>query len=380
MRVGIHVPPLEPISGGGFTFVASVLGALARNPGRHSFVVLHRDLAEELPYRGLRLVRVPDGSSVLDETLDATVRAERIDVVWFSTPGIEPVSVPFIATVWDLEHRNQPYFPEVSVSGWDWDERELLYRSTLPRAAMVLTGTEEGRRQIQRYYAVPEERIVVAPLPTPSFEEENRAPPELAVLLGGLPQPYVFYPAQFWPHKNHVALLHALRLLRDDHGMRLSAVFTGSDKGNRAHVEETVRALDLESQVRFLGFVERGSLVALYRGALALVYPSFFGPDNLPPLEAFSIGCPVIAARARGVPDQLGEAPLYFEPSSEQQLAAALLRLVREPDLREELARRGRERSARGTAADYVATVIAWLDEFEKIRRCWSRDEPYIHT
>jgi hypothetical protein len=60
-------------------------------------------------------------------------------------PRTEPLSVPYIASVWDLEHRKQPYFPEVSTTGWTWSARENVYNALLPRASMVITGTQAGK-------------------------------------------------------------------------------------------------------------------------------------------------------------------------------------------------------------------------------------------
>jgi glycosyltransferase involved in cell wall biosynthesis len=378
MRVGVCLPAVTPAWGGAYTFVTNLVGALARSTSAHEFVVVHRGDAPPVPHGALPAVPLAAPSSPLESTLGAAVREARLDLVWFPTPDYEPVEAPFVATVWDLEHRNQPWFPEVSFAGWDWDERELFYRSTLPRATLVLAGSEEGRRQIREYYGVPEARVAVAPFPAPAFAAAELEPVDLAAELGELPRPFLFYPAQFWPHKNHAALLLAVKRL-EQAGLRLGAVFTGTDQGNLAHVEATVAELGLRDRVRFLGFVERRTLVALYREALALAFPSFFGPDNLPPLEAFALGCPVVAAAVPGAVERLGDAALLFDPKSEQELADAVRRLHDDAALRGELVRRGHARNASWSGEDYVATVSARLDEFEAIRRCWSRSEPFVH-
>lgn len=112
----------------------------------------------------------------------------------------------------------------------------------------------------------------------------------------GLGGDFLLYPAQFWPHKNHINLLRALRILRYQHDLDLSLVLTGSDTGNLAHVMKQAVELGLSGQVFFSGFVPRDDLNALYRASIALVFPSYFGPDNFPPLEAFALGVPVVAA------------------------------------------------------------------------------------
>src|SRR5204862_5080014 len=113
---------------------------------------------------------------------------------------------PYFVFVWDLEHRVQPYFPEVSASG-AWDFRENHFQATLRRASIIATGTEVGRQQIEQFYQVPSNRIVKIPHGTPSDALAYKRSGTTAVLERyGLDQSYLLYPAQFWPHKNHFGL------------------------------------------------------------------------------------------------------------------------------------------------------------------------------
>jgi glycosyltransferase involved in cell wall biosynthesis len=148
-------------------------------------------------------------------------------------------------------------------------------------------------------------------------------------------------------------------------------VLVGSDQGNRRHVERLAEDWGLRSQTHFLGFVTRPELVALYRKAAALTYPTFFGPENLPPLEAFALGCPVVASRVAGAEEQLGDAALLADPHVPDELAQAVAAVLRDPALRGELARRGQARAGRFTGDDFVRGVIRLIDEFESVRRCW---------
>jgi glycosyltransferase involved in cell wall biosynthesis len=188
----------------------------------------------------------------------------------------------------------------------------------------------------------------------------------------------VVYPAQFWPHKNHVGLLLAFKRAREEHGVDLQLVLCGSDKGNLAHVRATAAEMGLAEHVVFAGFVSETELVWLYRNARALVFPSFFGPDNLPPLEAMQLGCPVIAARVPGTEEQLGDAALLVDPRSVEDIAAAIARVNEDQGLRTTLVDRGRARAARWTPTQYAAAMMRVADEFETERRCWSRAEPYV--
>ena len=312
--------------------------------------------------------------------LERNIRDHEIDVVWFTNPPGAVVSVPYIATVWDLAHRARPYFPEVSVTGWDWPAREQAYRTVLPRASFVLTGAEAGKTEIVRSYGVDPDNVIVIPLPVPDFDPPTATPAEDTSIRRkyGIHGDFIMYPAQFWPHKNHINLLLALAHLKQHHNLVLHAVFTGSDKGNIAHVQQCIYELGLANEAHILGFVPRADLVALYRSALALVFPSYFGPDNLPPLEAFSLGCPVIASRVHGAEEQLGKGALLFNPSNPADIATQILALRSDQGLRRQLLDNGARIASERTPQAYVARILDLLDGFALMRHCWGRG--YRHT
>ncbi len=145
----------------------------------------------------------------------------------------------------------------------------------------------------------------------------------------------------------------------------------GNSQGQAGRVASLVREMGLSDSVHQLGFVETEELVALYRGAHSLGYLGF-GPENLPPLEAYALGCPVVASDVPGAREQLGEAALYVSPTDPPGVVAAVRTL--EDDV--ERARRvdaGRARAARFTAHGYVQRVCCpFLDDFEHVRRCWA--------
>jgi glycosyltransferase involved in cell wall biosynthesis len=178
-----------------------------------------------------------------------------------------------------------------------------------------------------------------------------------------LPERFIFYPAQFWAHKNHLRLIEAVRRLRAEFP-DLHLVLAGSKKNGFAAVERKVSSDGLEGVVHFLGFVPESDLAMLYRRAVALVLPTFFGPTNIPPLEAFVVGCPVAASGIYGMPEQLGDAALYFDPLSVDEIVGVLRRLWTDNALRTELGARGRARSAAWGAPQFnqrFATIIEAL-------------------
>jgi glycosyltransferase involved in cell wall biosynthesis len=351
-------PSDRPTDGGGASYGRTVLSGLRRARRAHEWSYLQA---------------VPGKATVQPAAVE-----QRSDFVWFLSPYYEPVEVPFAVTVWDLGHRELPWFPEVSLSGWTFDQRESFYRYVLPRATAVVVGNGVGARSVRDFYQVPSVNIHALPLPVDVGQLAGIAAHPAALAPFGLAAgSFLLYPAQFWPHKNHVTLVDALARLRE-RGSTLKLVFTGSDKGNRAHVERYVAERGLGESVRFLGFVDGAVLQQLYLAAAALLFGSLMGPDNLPPLEAMALGCPVACANYAGAHEQLGEAALYFEGLDAAGAAAQIEKLA-DPALRARLVSRGRELVRSRDVGGYVERMMQILDDLGRVRRLWAPGNGYRH-
>lgn len=320
-------------------------------------------------------LRFRNGGYRLQLEYQGAVRRTQADVLWSLGGGLPTAEIPYFLTIFDLQHILQPWFPEVSANG-TWEGREWYYRTVLRMASGLFTGTECGKEEIQRHYGIPSGRIHVVPFPSPRMYESDRSTNVTSVRIRyRLPTNYVFYPAQFWPHKNHVAILRAVKIVRERWGQTIGAVFCGSDRcNNRAHIEKTARILGVSDLIQFLGFVPAEDLVGLYQGAHALVFSSYFGPDNLPPLEAFAAGCPVIASDVPGAREQLGDAAMFFAPSDAEQLAHRIHTLSQDPIMRHSIIELGAARAGRWSGTDYVQKVLSIFDKFSAVRECWPSD------
>jgi glycosyltransferase involved in cell wall biosynthesis len=123
-------------------------------------------------------------------------------------------------------------------------------------------------------------------------------------------------------------------------------VLVGSRKEGYDSILALIRQAHLTEDILIMGYVPDADMPELYRRARALIMPTFFGPTNIPPLEAFVAGCPVAISNVYGIRDQLGDAALYFDPSSTSEIAQAIKRLWTDDELCSDLARRGRQKNA----------------------------------
>jgi glycosyltransferase involved in cell wall biosynthesis len=272
------------------------------------------------PFKRLASSRLRPSFSTL--SLGKKLKAS-IDILWNLNPTSLSLEVPFILPVWDLQHRLQPFFPEVSEDG-AWDIREEWYSKQIPRATLIVTGTERGASEICQFYGADPRKIVVIPLPMilPKLAiSENKVNDIITAYR--IDNPYVIYPANFWPHKNHYHLLLAIKRLKEQ-GLLVGVVLTGEKQGTYNSIQKLAIDLGIQAQIHFTGLVDAATLQALYIGSKGLCYPSFFGPDNLPPIEALALGLPVATADVPGAREQLHDQVLYFDPCSPSEISSAI--------------------------------------------------------
>jgi glycosyltransferase involved in cell wall biosynthesis len=295
---------------------------------------LGRALLERLPLVGSRFAVRPS---------DGTAERAHADVMHFPIQDAFRTEIPSIYQPHDLQHL---HLPEL-FSGWGRARRESIYRTQCERAALVVAMTSWGRRDFIESYALAPEKVAVVPggsvlreYPAPTESDLQRLRARLS-----LPDSFLLYPAQTWPHKNHERLLEAVARVRAEHGVTIPLLCPGKRTRHYRRLREQIDRLGLGETTSFPGFVSTLELRGVYELATGLVFPSRFEGWGLPVCEAFDAGLPVASSNATGLPEVAGEAGLLFDPEDVGEMARQLHRLWTEPELREALRERGRKRS-----------------------------------
>jgi glycosyltransferase involved in cell wall biosynthesis len=274
------------------------------------------------------------------------------DILSYQTP------VPALVSVHDLMHRYERRFPEVSNHG-RYAAREQRFGGIARYAAGIVVDSEIGRRQVLESYGADPGRVHCLPYIAPSY---IYAPtPAGFDKRYTLPEKFAFYPAQFWEHKNHRRLVDAAASLRAEFP-DIHLVFSGSLTHGYRALADHVRNAGMVSQVTFAGRVADADMPEFYCRARCMVMPTFFGPTNIPPLEAFALGCPAAVSGIYGMPEQAGGAALLFNPESQEDMARCLGRLWRDDALCADLRRKGLARAAAWNAEGFNARLRAIID------------------
>lgn len=371
-KIGVYLN-VEPYGGGTFQYNQSILDALASlSPSEYKIIALyHSELWEKylakynfeqkcIPhyrwrnivgrvffrlarYLHMDIARYRNFFSKIN-ILSRQIDLLKLDVIICPSQDILPalVTTNALATIHDLMHRYED-FPEVRAEGI-YEDREYLYRNMCLAAEGILVDSEIGKKHVSQCYNVKEAALHVLPFTSPQYLKQCANENETGKFRECLPSKYIFYPAQFWLHKNHKNLLLAMKKLKD-HGINVNLVLVGSKKNGYEAVMAMVNQFNLKENVKILGYISDNKMSLLYKNARAMVMPTFFGPTNIPPLEGFVMGCPVAASHIYGMPEQIGDAGLTFNPHDVDEIAQTLDLLWNDDNLCLRLIERGYKRA-----------------------------------
>jgi glycosyltransferase involved in cell wall biosynthesis len=263
-------------------------------------------------------------------------------------------SKPFAYTLHDLQEH---YYPE-NFHWWQRIWRYQVHAQLLARACRVICESQQVKTDIVRIFGVPEDRTaVMAAPPLRQFAaDENDGRLQATRVRLGLPEKFLFYPAQFWAHKNHLRLVEAFREVASE-APDLHLVLTGKKRDQYEAIKKAVDQFGLNGRVCHLGYVEQGDLRAIYKLATALIMPSLFESVSIPIYEAFQVGTPVVASNILAIPEQVGDSGLLFDPKSVASIREAILKITDDPEAARRLGKRGQDRMSAMTQERYGAQL-----------------------
>ena len=288
------------------------------------------------------------------------LRHERVDVV-FSTKHSIPLT-PFAPRVFMLHGADWIAYPE-NYYAMDRLYHQVALPLYLRSADRVITISHDSARRVLDYMpsVAPKLSVVHHGLPpgfAPVGDEARRAAMRAR---HGLPERFLLYVGQVYPHKNVAGILKALALLGDRFPHKL--VIAGRPSINSQGDLALIERLDLRDRVQITGWLAQDELPVLYSLADAFVFPSFFEGFGVPLLEAMACGCPVVTSTGGSCAEVVGEAGLCVDPADPGAIAAAILRAVTDRELARELRRRGLDRARRFTWERTAHATLSILAE-----------------
>jgi glycosyltransferase involved in cell wall biosynthesis len=347
MRVAIDARKLHDFGIG--TYIRNVLRQLARLDQETEFVLLCHQ-----PDLGIGAQLGPNFRTVLEPSANYSLR-EQIRVPWtlmrerpdvFHSPHyVLPPAVRCrsVVTIHDTIHLT---FPQYLPNRLAYAYARASMWSAARRSHRILTVSEASKRDILRFFDVPEEKVVV--VYNAIDERFSREPdPESVARVRErfqLHQRFVLYVGNIKPHKNLVRLIGAFDAIRRDLD-DVKLLIIGDEISKYPALRRAVHEHKLHKQVRFLGYLPDDTLAILYRLASVFVFPSLYEGFGLPALEAMASGTPVVTSNVSSLPEVAGDAAVLVDPYETASIEEGIRRVLTTPALAAEMRRKGLARA-----------------------------------
>ena len=345
LKIGIDAHAIGERATGNERFITGVLGQL-REMCDHDFVLFFTspEASEAWAQQGWETRLVPSNPVFrVGWSIPKLTREEALDVLLVQYVASRRVRCPVVAVVHDVSFMEHPEW--FSGSERMWMKRAIP--GTMAMATTVVTVSSFSRYEIIRTCGIPPEKIRIA---YDGVDQEPRA----TSVGSSADSPYFLYLGNLEPRKNVATLLSAFadfRATHRDHRLLLA--------GHRKRGGTTI---DREG-VEYLGYVTEEQLPELVANAVALCYPSLYEGFGLPPLEAMSLGTPVIASDIPVMREIYSDAALLVPATDRSAWSEALTRVSSDTGLRSELSAAGRDRATNFTWRASARIVLGALED-----------------
>ncbi|MSU54999.1 MAG: glycosyltransferase family 1 protein [Candidatus Taylorbacteria bacterium] len=322
--------------------------------------------------RALRLYRVEIFLARLNSKKRAlNFEGHGIDLMVYHGPSEMSYlsNIPSLVVVHELQHRFNRQFPEVWSLG-QWEKREYLYKNVAKKATIVIVEIDQNKREFCEIYGRDENTVEVIRCAPPIYLTKNVSEEKKkeVALKHSLPPGFLFYPAQFWPHKNHRNLIEAVKILRDK-GEIFHLVLPGSKQelwGEYEKVLQKIKDLKIENQIHLIGYADNDEMSALFALCSAMIIPSFMGRIQTPTIEAWFMDKPVLQSNVPGILDEVFDAALLFDPSNPEDIAEKIHSFSKDENLQKQLVLNGKKVLERWSFSNLSNKLNACIDRFDK--------------
>jgi glycosyltransferase involved in cell wall biosynthesis len=329
------------------TYLRNLLESLAAIENEYAFDV-HCPRKEAL--RGLPLDRfrfVPAKSPIysLSEQWEMARLARHAQVLHsphYNAPLLYRGSL--VVTIHDLTHITDPTFKGTLAARF---YARPMFSLVTRKAERIIANSEFTKQQIVEHLAISPSKVSVVYLGVSGhFSPHNRKQAALSVsTLLGLERPFILFVGNLKPNKNLKTLIYAFSRICAHRDVDHKLVILGDDRRWKAGLVSECEKLGISGRVHFVPHVTYEDLPWVYAAAEIFVMPSLIEGFGLPVLEAMACGTPVVCSRAASLPEVAGDAAEYFEPTSVDDLTAALERVLGSRELQETLRQKGLEQA-----------------------------------
>ncbi len=304
-----------------------------------------------------RLIRIPFSFPI-------KLAMDSIDIFHCQYMGPPFSLTPQIVMLHDIIHEYMPEHYPKSLCRL----MQMFYPLSARKASRILTVSESSKRDIMKYYKIPEHKIIVTYNGvSEDFHPINDKEKSKDILNKyGIKGEYILYVGRLEPRKNISGLIKAYHQIKRNN-VKHKLVLAGTKYFQHEEIFETVNNLELQEEVIFPGSIKDEDLPLLYNCATLFVYPTFAEGFGIPPLEAMACGTPVISSNTSSIPEVVGNAGILIDPYNTEELASAILTVLRDSNLRERMKFEGLKRAKSFTWENAAKkTLMAYYEIYDE--------------
>jgi glycosyltransferase involved in cell wall biosynthesis len=218
----------------------------------------------------------------------------------------------------------------------------------------IIVSFEHIKKDLLKYYSIPTEKISVCPPPFTNDWFTTKKETEWKILENNysISKKYLLYPAATWPHKNHIRLLAALKMVRENIP-DINLICTGNKAEYYSTIQKKIDELNLINSVNFLGIVSEEDLIGLYKNAELVVIPTLYEAGSGPLYEAMRYEIPVICANTTSLPETIVDERFIFDPYNEILLSKLIIEMLSDEKLIRENITNSKNRMTELSKYDY---------------------------
>lgn len=362
MRIGINLIPFDAVQGIEI-FSKNIVSHLLRLKKDEKFLIFGSENMPELfDFPAAQLIKIKGlntkySKAFYQQTLIyPLLKKYKIDLLFSPSPAAPFFYKNKVVVVHDCAYDRFPEAENRFVKTYF----RLLFCGAKYFSKKIVTVSNFSKKELIDLYKINPEKIEVIYAGAPELPSVNDVDIESALSKFKINKPYFLYIGNSRPRKNLQGLVRAFKLFKEG-GFDYLLVIGGRVDKRFLDLEEEVKKNGLEGRVILTGTLPREDVAALYKEASALTFPSLYEGFGLPVLEAQSLGVPVLTSNVSSLPEVAGNAVLYVDPYSAEEIAKGMEKIALDESFRQDLIKKGFENVKRfswGKAAERLLNVF----------------------
>jgi len=288
------------------------------------------------------------------------------DIKFFISPAVTAyphffLNKPFVFTLHDMQEKYYPHYFTLYERFTRWINNKTLAKC----AFKIICESEYVKKDIIKFTATIPDNVVIIQSPPPENLVNflfNKSTYSKIKNKYNLPNNYIIYPAQSWPHKNHLKLLEAFSIVNKNH-LGIKLILTGNINNNYKNILKKIDELGISNKVKHLGCISYEELLYVYKMSIMLVMPTLFESVSIPIYESFFLKVPVCASNVFAIPEQVGDAGILFDPNDVYDMADKISILLNDVNLRNEKKELGFKMVSNFNHKEYKDKLMAVLNQ-----------------